>query len=60
MNLQELKWLPVLINLGPGSMTTEQIQIARKEWGELFEYIEQLERDNCEMGERLVELDNQV
>ena len=60
MNLQELKWLPVLINLGRGAMTAEQIEIAKKEWDQLFEYIEQLEKHNCEMGERLVELDNDL
>lgn len=60
MNLQELKWLPILINLGRGAMTNDHIEIALKEWDELFKYIEKLEIDNCEMGERLVELDNDL
>jgi len=47
MNKQELKWLPVLINVGREAMTGEQIDIALKEWDKLFEYIEKLEKDNC-------------
>ena len=56
----ELKYLPVLINLGRGALTKEKIELARKEWGALIEYIEQLEEDNCRMGEMLVNNDNDL
>lgn len=53
MKYDKLKHFLVLINLGRGAMSKDEVEAAKQEWDELYQYIEYLEIENKVMEDEL-------